>query len=303
MMIQTESVSAGVFAQVIVNSLITGAQYTLIALGFGLIYSTVRFLPFAHGSVYAIGAYLGYVFVVWLHLPVAASLCAAAVGTGAFGSLAELGIHRPLRKRGASNVVHLLASLGVLVATENVLSLLFGSGTRSVPCGVGHVLTLLIGIRITPIQILTIVAAGSLVVAVSVFIKGTRLGKQMLAVASDPDLSRSVGIDYDGVLLLTFFLGSAIAGIAAVLASLDSFLNPTMGLQALLMGIVAAIVGGVGSVRGSVLGGLLISFIQHLTAWQLTTRWQDAAVFSVLIIFLVARPQGFLGKSSRNTSV
>jgi branched-chain amino acid transport system permease protein len=159
------------------------------------------------------------------------------------------------------------------------------------------------GAKITPIQITIIIVSACLLALCWAFAKKTRMGKVMWAVANDPELARVVGIETDQVILFTFILGSALAAIAAILISLDTDMTPMMGFYALLMGIVAVIAGGIGSIPGAALGGLLVGMAQHLGVWKLPTQWQDAIVFVILILFLLLRPQGFLGKPLRRAAV
>jgi len=288
--------------QLLLNGLIAGSIYALIALGFGLIYSTTRFFHFAHGAVYTAGAYLAYSgWLLGLSLYIAIPL--AVIGTSILGALIEIGVYRPLRKKGASSLVLLLASLGLFIVIQNFISLTFGDDTKSIRSGAVTEGLPLFGARITPIQI-TIIIVTALLLAVSwAFMKRTRLGKAMRAVANDPELARVVGIETDQVILFTFVLGSSLAGIAAILISLDTDMTPLMGFHALLMGVVAVIAGGIGSIPGVALGGLLVGMAQHLGVWKIPTQWQDTIVFLILIFFLLFRPQGFLGRVVKKSSV
>lgn len=159
------------------------------------------------------------------------------------------------------------------------------------------------GARVTLIQISMIAVSVLLSALCWVFIEYSSKGKAMSAVANDPELARIVGVESDQVILFTFALGSALAAIASILISFDTDMTPMMGFNALLMGVVAAIVGGIGSIPGALLGGLLVGMAQHLGVWKLPTQWQDAIVFVILILFLLFRPQGFLGKPLRQAAV
>ncbi len=289
-------------SQLLVNGLIAGSIYALIALGFGLIYSTTRFFHFAHGAVYAVGSYLTYAGWLWgLSLYVAIPL--AVIGTSLLGALLDIAVYRPLRKKGASSLILLLASLGLFIVIQNLISLIFGDDTKTIRSGAVTEGLPIFDARITPIQITIIAVSAVLLALCSLFMRRTKIGKAMRAVANDPELARVVGIESDQIVLFTFVLGSALAAIAAILISLDTDMTPMMGFYALLMGVVAVIAGGVGSIPGSALGGLLVGMAQHLGVWKIPTQWQDTIVFLILIFFLLFRPQGFLGKAVKKVSV
>lgn len=242
------------FPQLLVNGLIAGSIYALVALGFGLIYATTRFFHFAHGAVYTAGAYLAYSgWLLGLNLPVAIPL--AVVGTSILGALLDVGVYRPLGKQGASSLILLLASLGLFIVIQNFISLTFGDDTKTIRSGAVMEGLPIFGARITPIQITIIVASAFLLVLCWAFMKKTKMGKAMRAVANDPEFARVVGVETDQVILFTFFLGSALAAIAAILICLDTDMTPMMGFYALLMGVVAVIAGGIGSIPGAALGG------------------------------------------------
>jgi len=289
-------------SQLLVNGLIAGSIYALVALGFGLIYSTTRFFHFAHGAVYAAGAYLAYAgWLLGLSLYVAIPL--AVIGTAILGGLIDVGIYRPLRRKNASSLILLLASLGLFIVIQNLISLIFGDDTKTIRSGIVTEGLPIFGARITPIQVTIIIVSGFLLLLCWAFMKKTKMGKAMRAVANDPELARVVGIETDQVILVTFVLGSALAAIAAILISLDTDMTPMMGFYALLMGVVAVIAGGIGSIPGAALGGLLVGMAQHLGVWKIPTQWQDTIVFLILIFFLLFRPQGFLGKVVKKAAV
>lgn len=288
--------------QLFVEGLFAGSVYALIALGFGLIYSTTRVFHFAHAAIYTAAAYLAYSgWLLGLRLYFAIPL--AVILASMLGGLLEIVVYRPLRKKEASPVILLLASLGLLIAIQNAISLLFGDDTKSIRGSAVAEGLAVFGARITPIQVGIISISVLLLALCWAFTKYSSKGKAMSAVANDPELARIVGIESDQVILFTFVLGSALAAIASILISFDTDMTPTMGFDALLMGVVAAIVGGIGSIPGAFLGGLLVGMAQHLGVWKLPTQWQDAIVFGILIIFLLLRPHGLLGKPLKKAAV
>jgi branched-chain amino acid transport system permease protein len=193
--------------------------------------------------------------------------------------------------------------LGVYIVLQNVISLLFGDDTKSIRTWPVREGWNIFGARITPVQVIIIASAVVLFLAVIIFLKWTKIGKAMRAVASDPDLALISGINVNNVILFTFAIGSALAGIAGILVSLDVDMTPTMGMHALLMGVVAVIIGGRNSIVGVALGALLLGMAQHLGTWWISSKWQDAIAFVILLIFLLFRPQGFFGKKLRTAHV
>lgn len=282
--------------QYIVNSLIAASVWTLLGLGFALVLRAGRFFNFAHGIVFTAGAYFAFLFKAWLGFPLAVSLFIAILCSTALGCLMEFFPYRPLRRKGASPLVLLLASLGTYVVLQNMISMVFGDDTKSIRSGPVKEGLNVFGARITPIQILTILVSIVLVVAVAILLKNTKMGKTMRAVASDFKLANVCGLDSDRVILLGFALGSALAGVAGILFALDVDMTPTMGMNALMMGIVAVIIGGVDSIIGIILGALLLGLAQNLGVWYISSQWQDAIAFAILLVFLLFRPQGFMGK-------
>jgi branched-chain amino acid transport system permease protein len=288
--------------QLTANTVIAFCTILLIGLGFALIYRTTHFFHFAHAVVFTSCPYFALA-LVQSGVPLGAAIPAAVVLSALLGCAMEIGVYRPLRRRGASSMILLLASLGLYVFLQNTISLIFGDDTKTLRTGVVKVGIDVFGARITPIQIATIAVSAVLVIIVAVMLKTTKMGKAMRAVAADADLARVSGIDSDRVILWTFAVASALAGVAGILVALDVDMTPTMGMNALMMGVVAVIIGGVGSIPGIVLGALLIGFAQNFGAYWLSSQWQDAIVFGVLLIFLLLRPQGFLGKRVKRVSV
>jgi len=289
-----------VIQQLVLNGIIAGAIYALVALGFSVVYRTVRFFHFAHGVVYAVGAYAAYaagqLFGTsgWL-LGGAGWLLAIGVA-GVLGVGIDRFVYRPLRGRKAPALILLIASFGVFILLQNLLQLVFGAQIltmRTGPVREGHHV---LGAVITDVQIVIIVA-GCLVLAGLVALeRWTRLGKAMRAVADDSLATSVVGINPERIILWAFVIGSALAGLAGILISYETNIEPTMGFNALLKGLIASIIGGIGSTPGAALGGLLLGLAENLGIWKLPAMWKDTIAFALLIVFLLLRPQGILGR-------
>jgi len=282
--------------QFVINGIVAGALYSLVALGFSLIFSTARFFHFAHGALYCVAAYLAYFYASVLGWPLWVAIPCAVGGCAFLGGLVELAVYRPLRHRRASSDILLVASLGLFIALQNLISLAFGDATKLLRSGPIKEGVLFLGARITPIQIGTVIAAAICITVLDSVLRFSGAGKKIRAVADDSELGQILGVDTDRVVLGVFTSGSLLAGVAAILAGFDSDITPLMGFSALFMSVVAAIVGGVGSIGGAALGGLLVGLTQQFVAATLSTRWQEVCVFVLLIVFLIVRPEGILGK-------
>lgn len=288
-------------AQLIINGLIAGSIYALIALGFSIIYKTVRFFHFAHGGVYLAGPYATYGVLAllggrwspvnWLFAIPFGIAVSAALGVGI-----DRGIYRPLRERKASNLIMLIASFGIFIFIENLIALIFGSQTLSLRSGKVAEGWKVFGAAITPNQVIILVASIVVFGFCWFLIKRTRLGRAIQAVGDDPTGASVCGIYPERTTMWAFLIGSALAGVAGILISLETNLQPTMGFNAVLKGIIASIIGGIGSVPGALLGGVFLGLVENLGIGVVPAGWKDAISFGVLILFLLFRPQGIFGR-------
>jgi branched-chain amino acid transport system permease protein len=289
--------------QLVVNGILAAAIYLLVGTGFYLVFTTVRFFHFAHGILFTAGAYSAFLFTSAFGLPIWISAGLSVCLLVALGCSLELAIYHPLKRGDASPLVLLLASLGIYIALQNIISMVFGDDTKSIRHGVVKEGLNLFGARITPVQIAIVVGAVVLTAAVAVFLKTSKIGKAMRAVACDPQLAEVSGIDNGRVILWAFGIGSGLAAVAGILVALDVDMTPTMGMRALMMGVVAVIIGGRGSILGVALGALLLGTAQHLGVWKISSQWQDAIAFVILLIFLIFRPQGFFSRKTKAAAI
>lgn len=290
-------------AQLLVNALAAGAGYALVAVSFGLIYRVVCFFHIAHGAVYTLAAYCAFLCITTLGRPAVLAMGAAVVAAVAIGVGLELLIYRPLRRRNSSDAALLLASLGLLIVLQNVVSLVFGDETRSMRQGNVVAGIALIGARITRVQLAILLVSPILTGGLWAWLRFGRYGKYVRAVADDTELSTIVGIPTERVFVVVFAVGSALVAVIAVLNGLDTDLTPLMGFRVILKGIVAAIIGGIGSMPGAFLGGMVIGVLESWGAWVLPSQWQDTTVFVVLVVFLLVRPHGVLGRPLRKARI
>jgi len=286
----------GMPMQVIINSLIAGSEYALIAIGFSLVFRIAQFFFIAYGAVYTAGGYIAYVGVAVLGVSPWVAIPTAVLLAGALGTTIDVVVHRRLRRRRASPSTHLIASLGVLVVLQNSISLIFGDATIGFRAGVVREGWFVFGARITPVQVVT-VAAGLLVpVIIWLCLHRSRWGRMVRAVASDSELASVHGIPCGRIISGVFLLSSSLAACSAILAAYDTDLTPAMGFSAVLMAIIAVIVGGSDSHAGAIVGAYFVGAVEHVVGWSFSTQWQEPLLFCTLIAFLLLRPNGILGR-------
>lgn len=281
--------------QLLMNGLIIGSVYALIALGFTVIYRTTKFFHFAHGVIYAAGAYLAYTLVVSLSINPILSFFFASILAGIIGVAIDRLVYFPLRRQKAHDLVFLIASFGIFIFIQNLLQLIYGAQILTLRTGYvkeGHSI---FGAIITDVQILIFVVSCLLLVILWLFIQKTKLGKAMRAVSDDPTAASVVGIYPEKTIISSFAIGSVLAGAAGILISLETNIEPTMGLNAILKGIIASVVGGIGSIPGAMVGGFFLGLAENLGIWKIQSGWKDTISFAILIIFLLFRPGGIFG--------
>jgi len=283
------------FTQLFVNGLIAGAIYALVASGFSLIYSICKFIHFAHGATIAFSAYFLYFLFSGLGLNFWLAIIFSIIFASFLGWLINEVVYKKLRKRKASNVILLIASFALLIFFESLILMLFGADVKII----GYIKIAkgidLLGAIVTPLQIIIIMAAIFLFVLLFLFMKKTKIGKAMRAVADNKDVAEIVGISTEKIYSYCFIIGSAIAGIAAILVGLEQNLEPMMGTNLMIKGFAGAVIGGIGSVPGAILGSFLLGFAENFGIWFLPSGYKDAIAFLILFIFLLLRPQGILG--------
>jgi branched-chain amino acid transport system permease protein len=286
-----------IWAQILLNSIIAGAIYAMVALGFNLIYSTARFFDLGYGALAAAGGYSVYYFYKILDFNLYVSVLLGIIIAGVLGFLIEKLVYRKLRKSKASNTVLLVASLGVLTVVQAIIAILFSSQFQTLSKNIGNERTFdIFGGIITQTQSVIFGVGLLIMITLALVFKYTFFGKTVKAVSDDEEVSKIVGINSEKIVGIVFFVGSAIAGLAGIFVGFDTGIQPTMGMSLLLKGVIASIIGGIGNIYGGVLGAFFLGLIENLGVWQFSGEWKDAIAFVVLIIFLLFRPQGILRK-------
>ena len=287
--------------QQIVNGLSLGSIYALIALGYTMVYGVLRLINFAHGDVYMLGAYAGYYLSRKLKADEPSIPAALLVMLGAMLICAVIGViierfaYRPVRR--AARLTLLITAIGVSLLIENAAQLVFGPDPKFFPSLAPHTDFLVAGVRVTSEQLTVIAVSFLLMILLRLFILKTRTGKAMRAVSFNPDAAKLMGISTDRIIAVTFALGSALAAAAGVLIGMQiPKIDPLMGIIYGLKAFVAAVLGGIGNVPGAVLGGLLIGTSEVMVVGYLSSTYRDAIAFGILILVLILRPQGILGR-------
>jgi branched-chain amino acid transport system permease protein len=281
------------FLQFVINSIIAGAIYTLLAFGFTIIYGTLNFFNMAHGIAYMLGAYFSYVCRIQfgMDLPLAVSL--STIATALTMVLVDRIGYFHLRKVNAPSWALVVSSIGVAIFFESLISMIFGSDTRILRIGEATPGYSIFGAIITQDQIWILIVSGFLMIVLSIYLKKTTIGKALRATSNDTEMARIVGIHTESIYSSTFALGSALAAIAGSLVALQTDVFPTMGQGALLKSIVASIIGGIGNVPGAVFGGFFLGFVENFGIWELSSSWKDAIALFLLIFFILLRPKLF----------
>lgn len=291
--------------QLIANSVIAGAIYALVAIGFNLIYGATKFFNLTHGVIAAIGGYTVFFISKQVGLPLWVGIPAGVIVAALVGWLLDRFLFKKLRERKASQMVLLVASLGAFTCLQAFLAILFTSQFQTLSSNSGDIHTFDLaawlhpfGITgsaiITEVQLAIIISVLVIMVALGVYLKKSLFGKAVEAISDDEQVAKIVGINTEKIIGRVFIIGSAIAGLAGVLVGFDTGLEPTMGMALLLKGVIASIIGGIGSVYGGVLGAFLLGFVENFGIWKISGEWKDAIAFCLLIVFLLFRPQGIL---------
>lgn len=287
------------FLGYLINGISLGSVYAIIALGYTMVYGIAKMLNFAHGDVIMIGAYIIYIMMASLGLHPIVAILAAMVVCTILGITIEKIAYRPLRNAGSSLAV-LITAIGVSYLLQNIALLVFGADTKVFKSVVSLGTLSIAGgqLIISGETIVTIIACVVIMIGLTAFVNYTKPGRAMVAVSEDRGAALLMGINVNGTIALTFAIGSGLAAVAgALLCSAYPSLSPYVGSMPGIKAFVAAVLGGIGSIPGAMIGGILLGVIENLSKAYISSQLSDAIVFAVLIVVLLVRPTGILGKN------
>ena len=281
--------------QTLISGLSLGSIYALIALGYTMVYGIAKMLNFAHGDIIMVGAYAVITAVFTMGLPPFIAILISIALCALLGIVIEFLAYRPLRQ--AQPLAVLITAIGVSYLLQNLALLIYGSEQKAFPTIVALPTVHIGGVYIDGITLATLVVTAVIMVALSLFINKTRMGKAMRAVSEDKETAELMGISVNRTITVTFAIGSALAGVAAIFyGAAYTYIRPTTGAMPGIKAFTAAVFGGIGSIPGAMLGGILLGVIEQLSKTYISTLWADAIVFGVLVVVLVVKPTGLLGK-------
>lgn len=284
--------------QQMINGISLGSIYALIALGYTMVYGIIRLINFAHGDIYMLGAYIAYFMTTVFKLSFIPALLLAMAGSSLVGVLIERTAYRPLRN--APRIAVLITAIGVSLFLEYGGMLLVTPQPRTFPTLFATATYRIGGIVVNSQQIIILAVSLILMVVLTYVVNKTKIGKAMRAVSYDTDAAKLMGIDVDRVISFTFAIGSSLAAAAGVLVGVYyNSIDPLMGVMPGLKAFVAAVLGGIGVIPGAMMGGVILGVIEALVSGFLSSTFRDAAAFGILIIILLFRPTGLLGKNVR----
>ena len=284
-----------IFRQVL-NGLQSGSVYALVALGYSMVYGIIMLLNFAHGDIIMVGAYIAWFAMCSLAAHPVLAILAAVLGCVLLGVSIEKIAYTPLR--GAPRISLLITAIGVSFLLENLAQLVFGAGAKMVPSFFSTGTVLIGGLEVSSVALITLAVTAFSMVALTLLVRKTKMGKAMRAVSEDTGAAQLMGININRTISFTFAIGSALAGIASILyCSAYPQATPTMGAMLGLKAFVAAVLGGIGSIPGAMIGGFVIGLAEALVSAVGLSVWKDGVVFAILIIVLLVKPTGILGRS------
>lgn len=287
-----------IFIQQVINGLMLGSVYALLALGYTMVYGIIKLINFAHGDIYMLGAYFGYFFIKVLHLNFFIALVLSMAVSAVIGVLIEYIAYRPLRH--SPRIAVLISALGISFLLENGMTYLYGSDQRSFPQAIKTVQYHFYGIQVSNIQLIIAVTSIVLMLLLTYVVKRTKMGRAMRAVSADPDAATLMGININHTISFTFAIGSALAAAGGVLIGLYyNSIDPLMGMTPGLKAFVAAVLGGIGIIPGAAVGGWLIGILETMVQATSFSAYKDAIVYAMLIVILLIKPTGILGKNKR----
>ena len=283
------------FIQTLISGLSLGSIYALIALGYTMVYGIAKMLNFAHGDIIMVGAYTVITTVMQCHIPPLIAVLISVAVCAFLGIVVEFFAYRPLRQAPALSV--LITTIGVSYLLQSIALLVFGSEQKAFPAIIKLPSIEIGNVQIDGITLATLAVTAIIMIGLTFFINKTRIGKAMRAVSEDRGAAELMGISVNHTITITFAIGSALAAVASIFyGAAYIYILPTTGSMPGIKAFTAAVFGGIGSIPGAMLGGIILGFIEQFSKTYISTLWADAIVFSALVLVLVMKPSGLLGK-------
>ena len=284
------------FLQQTINGLSIGGVYALIALGYTMVYGIIKLINFAHGEIFMFGAYVGMIAVMNFNMPIYLAFIIAMAVTALFGVIIERVAYKPLRK--SSRTAALITAIGVSFLIQNGVLMIMGANIYAFPQVIPNKFFTVFGLRLNMLQLIIFGTSIALMIILQFIVSKTKLGRAMRSVAVDKDAAALMGVNVDNVITITFAIGSALAAAAGIMVGLYYIkVFPFMGFTPGLKAFVAAVFGGIGIIPGAMIGGFAIGLIETYVAGYGSTLYKDAVVFIILILILLVKPSGLLGKN------
>lgn len=286
--------------QMVVNGILAAGPLAMAGLAVALLFRGGGFFNLALSAIFTLGGFLAFSFHVCCGLPFPIAAPLAVIVCGALGALGELLLFSPLRSKKAGPLVLLLASLGLYIVLHGLIEIVFGPDVRMIRSSGVRPTVQLLGARATAVQLATLGAAVVTGACLSWALRSARLGVALRAISDDVELAWVSGVDVTRTRIWASTVGAGVAAVCGLLVGMDTDLLPGMGMHILFGGLVVGIVGGIRSVGGIMLAALLLGSAQHLGVWRIGAQWQDAIAFVILLVFLLVRPEGVLGRKTGN---
>jgi len=289
--------------QILINILLSSSVYALLVFSFRIKYLTLRFFDFSHAIIITFGGYFTYLFSVLMDFNLFLAISLAIISSVIISLLILQFIYKPLQKRNTENWQMLVASLGIYIILQNIISIIFGDENKSIRTWEIKKGYNFLNAYITGIQITLVFSTIILLLLTWLFLNKTKIGKKIKAVSSNPTLSSILGISNDKATIWSFIIGSFLASISGILITLDSDMIPTIGFNWLLYAVVAMIIAGMGKLRYVFMSVVLLATAQHLSAYYIDSKWMNATAYIILIVFLYFKPYGFSGKKLKKAEL
>ncbi|MSQ71106.1 MAG: branched-chain amino acid ABC transporter permease [Betaproteobacteria bacterium] len=284
--------------QQLINGLMLGAAYSLVAIGYSLVFGVLKLVHLAHGEVFMIGAFIGLQSVLWFNVPPIVAIFIAAAGSAVLGMVLEFAAFRRIRHTGGHFLAPMVSTIGVALILQEIATKIFGAEPTGFPHAEAPAVWQLGPVQVSSIQIFILAVSLVCMYGLHILVTHTRFGMAMRAVSENPVTAATLGINPDNVILFTFAVASALGGVAGVLLGLSfNSISPFIGIDMGIKGMAVMLIGGLGNIYGAMLGGLLLGAVEVMSVAYLASSYRDAFSFALMIAIIMWRPQGLFGSS------